>query len=162
MTTPSLESRLDALESRVAIQTVVHRYARALDTRDADLLRGQLHDDAVVDLGDFGLSEGADAVVKDTQGLWARMPFMHHWMSNIVIDLDGETAEATSEINGVMFDAASGPAQVSGTYHDRFARRDGRWALIGRRFALHFWTPLVGWTPATGAEGEAWNARAED
>jgi hypothetical protein len=45
--------------------------------------------------------------------------------------------------------------QISGLYHDRFERRQGRWAFSERRFELHFLTPLAGWKPVAGSEAVA-------
>lgn len=45
-----------------------------------------------------------------------------------------------------------GPVQISGLYHDRFERRDGRWAFLECCFDLHFLTPLANWKAVAGSE----------
>jgi len=54
--------------------------------------------------------------------------------------------------SGTKVDTEKGPVQVSGLYHDRFERRNGKWAFLSRRFELHFLTPLNGWVPVAGEE----------
>jgi hypothetical protein len=49
-------------------------------------------------------------------------------------------------------DVNAGPVQISGLYHDRFERRNHRWAFVERRFEMHFLTPLKDWKPIAGSE----------
>lgn len=48
-----------------------------------------------------------------------------------------------------------GPAQISGLYHDRLERRNGRWAFVERKFELHYLTPLPNWKSVAGSEASA-------
>jgi len=76
---------------------------------------------------------------------WAAMPHMHHWMANPLIDISGDTASARVAVDCLCTHNELGQVQISGLYHDRFERRQGRWAFSERRFELHFLTPLAGW-----------------
>ena len=153
MSNPDLSSRLDAVESRFAIERLIAEYAQAFDTHDETMLRGIWHEGARLSLGPaFGDFEGIDAIVESARRNWRLMPHMHHWMANPLIDIDGDGASVRVAVDCLVTHAEIGPAQISGLYHDRCERRDGRWAFVERRFDLHYLTPLAGWTPVAGTE----------
>ncbi|WP_312440379.1 nuclear transport factor 2 family protein [Janthinobacterium sp.] len=146
-------ARLDALESRIAIERLIASYAQAFDRRDAALLRSIWHDDARLSLGAaFGDFSGIEPIMESAKTNWASMPHMHHWMANAIIDLDGERASATVAVDCLCTHVSMGQVQISGLYHDQFERRDGRWAFVEREFDMHFLTPLANWVPVAGIE----------
>jgi hypothetical protein len=153
MNAQTLDSRLDAVESRFALERLIAEYAQAFDNHDEALLRSIWHEDARLSLGDaFGNFEGVEAIVQSARQNWQKMPHMHHWMANPLIDFDGDTATGRAAVDCLCTHSEMGPVQISGLYHDRFERRDGRWAFIERSFDLHFLTPLANWTPVMGSE----------
>lgn len=152
MTSALLAARIEALESRAAIESLISGYANAFDRMDIDLLRSLWHADATLDLPGFGAGGSPDEIVAMAQANWIRMPHMHHWMSNPMIQLQGTVATATVAADCLFHDREQGPVQVSGLYHDRFERRDEQWRFTSRRFELHFLTPLHDWTPVAGSE----------
>lgn len=147
-----LSARLEALESRAAIESLISGYANAFDLMDINLLRSLWHHDATLDLPDFGAGASRDEIVAMAQANWIKMPHMHHWMSNPMIQIQGVMATATVAADCLFHDREKGPLQVSGLYHDRFERRDDQWRFTSRRFELHFLTPLLNWTPIAGSE----------
>jgi hypothetical protein len=156
MSNQDFASRLDALESRTAIDRLISQYAHAFDGRDETLLQNLWHADARLDLGAaFGEFIGIDAIIGSAHQNWAAMPHMHHWMANVVIDVDGDQASARSAADVLCTHNELGEIQISGVYYDRFERRAGRWAFVDRRFELHFLTPLATWTPVAGSEATA-------
>jgi SnoaL-like domain len=153
MTTTDLGLRVDRLESQREIERLIASYAHAFDLHDVDLLRGIWHDDAELRLGEpFGDFAGIDGIVEAAHLLWAQSPRMHHWMSNAVIDIDGDSATATTALDCFVTNVELGPTQVGGIYRDRFERRNGRWGIVERVFDLHYFTPVAGWKPAHGSE----------
>ncbi|MFS2156733.1 nuclear transport factor 2 family protein [Pseudomonas sp. Pseusp122] len=152
MTVETLVARLEALESRVAIESLISGYANAFDLMDSDLLRTLWHDDATLDLPGFGGGGNREEILAMAQRSWLQMPHMHHWMSNPMIHIDGAMATATVAADCLFHDAEQGPVQVSGLYHDRYERREGHWRFTSRRFELHFLTPLANWKPVAGSE----------
>jgi len=153
MSNNDLASRVEAIETRFALDRLIAEYAQAFDTRDESLLRGIWHEDARLDLGAaFGSYEGVEAIVESAHTNWKAMPHMHHWMANALIDIDGDTATARAAVDCLCTHIEMGPIQISGLYHDTFERRQGRWAFIERRFDLHFLTPLANWKPIAGGE----------
>jgi hypothetical protein len=146
-------TRLDALESRFAIESLISTYAQAFDSRDEVMLRGIWHEGAHLSLGGaFGDDEGVEAIVKSAHNNWEQMPHMHHWMSNPRIDIEGDTAAGSCAVDCHVTHIEHGPVQISGLYRDRYERRSGRWGIVERLFELHFFTPLSNWTPIAGSE----------
>jgi len=61
-----------------------------------------------------------------------------HVITNVIIELDGDTA--TSRCYCTVFQATDDfPLQpiAAGSYHDRFAKVDGRWRFTERMFVSH-------------------------
>jgi len=148
----SIAHRLDALESRASIERLVAQYAQAFDRRDETLLRAIWHPDAKLSLGVFGSFDGLEAIIESAHANWGQMPHMHHWMANALIDIEGDSASGSVAVDCLCTDKDTGQVQISGLYHDRFERREGRWAFVERTFDLHFLTPLPHWKPNAGTE----------
>ena len=147
-----LEARLDAIESRIAIETLIANYAEAFDTMNEALLATLWHPDSRLYLGANGNSEGLEAILAQARVNMKRMPHMHHWMANAVITVEGDTGHGRVAADCLFYDVDQGPLQVSGQYHDIYQRRDGRWAFQQRTFDMHYATPLQNWTPVAGTE----------
>jgi hypothetical protein len=150
--TQELEARLDAIESRFAIDALIANYAEAFDTMNMDLLATLWHPDARLLLGQNGNAVGLDAILAQAAVNMKRMPHMHHWMANALITVKGDGADGLVAADCLFYDIDQGPLQVSGQYKDIYARRDGRWAFVERSFTMHFATPLKNWVPVTGTE----------
>jgi hypothetical protein len=153
MNSQDIATRVDALESRFAIERLISEYAQAFDNHDEALLRGIWHEGAVLSLGEqFGNFQGVDSILESAHQNWRQMPHMHHWMANSIIDIDGNQASGSAAVDVLCTHVEMGPIQISGRYHDSFERRDGRWAFVERRFDLHYLTPLTNWKPVAGSE----------
>jgi hypothetical protein len=152
-----IEARLDAIESRWAIQDLASRYAQAFDRHDREWLRSLWFDDSVLNLGPaFGDPfVGIDNIMNAAEQLWAKTPVMHHWMANPLITLDGDKVTAETALDCFVVDSEDGPTQVGGLYTDRCERRGGVWKIARRDFDLHYWAPLPNWTAATGSDLQA-------
>lgn len=147
-----LETRLARLENRAALEEIIYSYAQAFDRRDSAMLRSIWHEDAILDLGDIGRYEGLETIMTASVELWRTKPHMHHWMSNPLIEIAGDTATAATALDCFVVDLDTGPTQVGGLYRDSFERRDGRWGLVLRQFELHYWTPIKNWVPTAGTD----------
>jgi 3-phenylpropionate/cinnamic acid dioxygenase small subunit len=137
---PSGDSRDAAVASLVSKQQItemIYRRARAGDRRDVELALSCYHPGATEE--HEGFSGTAAEFIRDmsmispnsrapVSGLW-------HFISNILIELDGDTAEVESyHIAVVSRDEDCGETQsfIGGRYLDRLARREGRWAITHR------------------------------
>ena len=148
----SIESRLDAIESRFAIDALIANYAEAFDTMNMELLASLWHPDSRLLLGANGNSDGLEAILSQAQVNMKRMPHMHHWMANAIITIDGDSATGLVAADCLFYHVDQGPLQASGQYRDVYERRDGNWAFVQRKFEMHFSTPLKDWVPAIGTE----------
>lgn len=155
MTYTDLATRIDALESHVAINRLISSYAQAFDNHDEDLLKSIWHPDARLALGgDLGEEKGVDAILKSARANWAVMPKMHHWMANAIIDIDGDTATGSAAVDCLCIHIEQGPLQISGLYRDYYERRDRVWGIVDRSFTMHFLTPLQNWKSVSGSEAK--------
>lgn len=152
MNIETLLARVDALESHAAIEALISGYANAFDRKDLGLLQDIWHEDAILDLPGFGSAASRDEILRMANNNWQKMPHMHHWMANPLIEIVGENATATVAANCLFHDIERGPVQVSGLYYDRFSRRSGQWRFLSRSFQLHYLTPLKNWVPVAGTE----------
>lgn len=142
--------RLAALEARVAeiaaglhwlvdrqaIVDQLHRYSRALDRLDIELLASTFWPDARVDLGP-GLYQGA---ARDLFGFAMQfqgaMSVTRHELGNILVEPEGpDRAFVESYVYAFHVVKQADAVQdliVYGRYLDHFERRDGQWRISAR------------------------------
>jgi 3-phenylpropionate/cinnamic acid dioxygenase small subunit len=141
---PAGSSGIAALLAKQEITELLYRRARAGDRRDVELALSCYHPGATeIHEGFDGLAAEfittrsmiAPTSTAPVTGLW-------HFISNIVIDLQGEHAEVESYHIAVVSRADDGretQSHIGGRYLDTFAYRDGRWA-IDRREVVFDWS----------------------
>ena len=135
--TPIPEAELRALLDKQAIGEILIRYCRGADRGDADLIAAAYHDDAIEDHGGTFCGPASDYVAMLRKVL-PKAPRMTHAITNMIIELDGETAItecymktfSRRETDDASFDSLTMARAI-----DRFERRDGRWAIAHRRIA---------------------------
>ncbi len=141
-TATDVETRLDQLESRFAIEDLIARYAKGFDREDADLLHSIWWDDCVLDFGEtFGTHEGIEAIRAAADGFWQAITWMHHWQATPLIEIDGDRATAYVGLDCLVRSAEEGPVRVGGYYEDEFERRDGVWKFARRLCDIQIWAP---------------------
>nr|WP_170949073.1 nuclear transport factor 2 family protein [Rhodococcus sp. 06-621-2] len=138
-----LRSREDDLRSREEIRDVMHRYCRAVDRLDAELLKSCYHDDAN-DTHWFANGPAhpfSDWVVAEV------LPHAHttvHSLTNPIIELRGERAFVESHVH-VLHEMAIPGADpdtphmhqlVECRYLDIFERRDRQWKIHYRHVVV--------------------------
>jgi hypothetical protein len=127
------------LLARQTIEDQLLRYCRALDWLDEPLLAQVFWPDADIDYG-FFKGTGA-AFVPLVIGLERTMLRRFHHLGNILIKVDGATADAESYgITHAVMAAEGGGfthATYLGRYLDRFTQRDGAWRISARSYLLH-------------------------
>ena len=138
----AIEKRLETMEAHLAIQQTITRYCRSLDWLDAELLRTCYTPEAHIDYGFYkGPAEGFFPVVMEIERAALHRS---HLLSNIAIDLDGESAEvecygiATSTLDGKTLNV------FSGRYHNSFQKVTEEWRISRSQYILdyHFETPF--------------------
>lgn len=144
----SRDDQVQALLDKQAITELSYRYSRAADRLDRELLASVYWPDGTDDHGAFVGS--APDYVDWVMTLLSGWISVHHDNTNILIDIDGDTATGevhwtgyyTYEINGQVHDHLA-----VGRYIDRYERRDGEWRIL-HRTCLSDWSrlePSVNW-----------------
>ncbi|MGE0669122.1 MAG: nuclear transport factor 2 family protein [Sphingomonadales bacterium] len=151
---------------RQEITTVVHRYCRALDRRDRALLESVFHPDSTHEMGGYvGPSAQFCQFAFD---VLSELETTQHFLGNVQIELDGDTAYVESYFQAyhrVAADqAATGSFEahtpgvdedvfICGRYIDRFERRGGVWKVAHR-------TGVQDWCRWEAADARGWPANA--
>jgi len=134
-------------EDRLDIQDLLHGYAWALDTGDADRFTALFSVDAVLVWDAFEEPEEwkghADirAFLEDLRDLPSTAGRQHH-VSNVTVEGEGDRARATAYV-AVMVRAEDGPSPVTvlGWYDDEFVRCPDGWKIA--RHTIKDWTGPV-------------------
>lgn len=137
-------AKLQSLIDKEEIREVLHRYCRANDRGDSQLLSTVFHDDAVDDhgayLGDIPgfISHVERMFHEDTPFGTSALQNMQHSLGTINIELDGDTAysEAYFVSTPITHPDEQGRVTIApmlGRYLDRFERRNGDWRIAQRR-----------------------------
>ena len=128
---PSILVLLD----RQDIVDVLMRGARAMDRRDAEMLRGCYHSDAIDEHG--AISGHAGEVVDKLMAAMSFVGTTSHQLSTMLIDVRGTEALAETYFNAVhqllLPDGERKDFTMVGRYLDRFEKRDGRWKISHRQ-----------------------------
>jgi hypothetical protein len=132
---------LEQLIDREAIRSVLYRYCRAIDRRDAPLLESVYWDGAYEWHGGYrGPAAGFRELAM--HGPWS-FEVMRHSLGTINIDLDGDLAysEAYFVASGVLRERRDGQRMLrvhEGGYIDTFERRGDEWRIIRRTVVKDF------------------------
>lgn len=129
-----MELNLAAVQTMLdkeAIRDVSLRYTRGIDRHDEPLLMSAYHPDATDDHGAFiGSGEG---FVEYANRVHSQNWVCHqHFVTNQVIDLDGDSAHCESYFLAVLKRADGICDIVGGRYIDRIERRARNWAVADR------------------------------
>nr|MDP9166905.1 nuclear transport factor 2 family protein [Actinomycetota bacterium] len=81
-------------EDRQDISDVLLRYSTGIDRRDWPLFRTAFTQDCELDYGEIGTWHGVDAVTDFMEASHAMAGHTMHRLTNQVIDVDGDTAQA--------------------------------------------------------------------
>jgi 3-phenylpropionate/cinnamic acid dioxygenase small subunit len=122
-------------EDRQDITDVLLRYATGIDRRDWPLFRTVFADDCELDYGEVGSWKGVDAVTEFMQQAHAMAGHTMHRLTNQVITVDGDSAEARTYVDALIMlgDNISG-VNAAGFYDDDLVRTDDGWRVTRRRF----------------------------
>jgi 3-phenylpropionate/cinnamic acid dioxygenase small subunit len=122
-------------EDRQDIADVLVRYATGIDRRDWPLFRTVFTDDCELDYGEVGSWQGVDAVTEFMQQAHALAGHTMHRLTNQVITVDGDSAQARTYVDALIMlaDNNSG-VNAAGFYDDEFVRTEKGWQIARRRF----------------------------
>jgi ketosteroid isomerase-like protein len=137
-----LEARLLRLEDVEAIRRLFLEYRRLLDRRDFAAYAKLFTEDGEW-LGNLGCAKGPAEIeqllIRTLDG-WTGESSAHlHLVDNVVIDVDGDRAEATSTWVYITRDFSDNPVlSLIGHYEDVLARTDAGWRFLRRVAYLDF------------------------
>ena len=127
-----------------AIRRVLVRYCQLVDARDAaGIAREVFTEDAIDNMGLFGApAEGRSGIEAMFTRSNVTTEASAHFISNWIIDVDGDTAHANTYVTGWTWLRSSGhlgrlrPADFvsTGNYVDEFKRTDEGWRISRRDF----------------------------
>lgn len=134
----SIEQRLQALEDEREIRELILRYAQRLDLLDhkgyAALFAregrwsGRMGDAIGPDAIEAMLIEGLGPTPDNYRNTTS-----FHLMSNLLIEIDGDTATAESRLVYFARKEKKPVPMLAGRYEDELVREDGRWRFKYRR-----------------------------
>jgi 3-phenylpropionate/cinnamic acid dioxygenase small subunit len=122
-------------EDRQDIADVLMRYATGIDRRDWPLFRTVFTDNCQLDYGEVGSWQGVDAVTEFMQQAHALAGHTMHRLTNQVITVDGDSAQARTYVDALIMlaDNNSG-VNAAGFYDDEFVHAERGWQIARRRF----------------------------
>ena len=125
-------------EDRVAINDVLARYADGVNRRDAELWASSWDVDGEWFLFGPDAVQGRDTIVATWKDAISGFPFVVMFASQGQVVIEGDTAHGVSYTNEIARTADGQELRVTGTYEDRYVKRDGQWGFSFRRFTqLH-------------------------
>jgi ketosteroid isomerase-like protein len=139
-----LETRLDELESRHAIEDLHRSFTRAVADREFAELADYFCPDAVIDMRRHGPISGRSAIAEHFAGMVAvPLSGAGYLLSSPVVDVDGDTATGTWTWHRLNSEASVGTKQVrvwgvweEGRYRCRYRRTDGAWRFASMHFRV--------------------------
>ena len=129
---------LQQISDHLEIVQLLFRYARAIDTRDVDLLDAVFTPDAHVH---YNVPGGVALPYREVKRWLAevlpRYQVTQHAMSNPLVELDGDRATATTYLTAAHVQQARDGRQhyivQHGVYFDLLARTEAGWRITQRR-----------------------------
>lgn len=115
---------------QLAIRRLLHRYARAVDTRDWELYRSLFTADAHLDYSSAPLGHAGprDEIVGWLSHNLAFLPMTMHYITNVEADVDGDTAEVHAQFyNPMQFPGFDEMSYCGGYYHHDLIRTHVGW-----------------------------------
>lgn len=138
------DPRLSRLLDKQDCVELVHKFARAIDRCDADLVREVLHPDATDDHGSF--KGTGEEFITWVMPVLAGMKRTQHMIGNVLVEVDGDRAQGESYFiahHTLPGEEGDRFMVAAGRYLDRFERREGVWK-IAHRHAVYDWSTNVG------------------
>ena len=142
----SLEERIQLIEDREAIRELIAKYCHGVDGRDEDLFMSiWTHDAKYLIGGPFGDHEGTEGIQGILLGLWSTFTEMHHWATNVVIEVDGDQARAWCNADVTGTDTKGRALMFAASYTDQLRRvgEGATWKFTERDIDRHYMTPVV-------------------
>jgi hypothetical protein len=138
------DEALDVLLAEREIRNQMARYCRGVDRQDEDLVRSTYHENAPDNHGYTDVATGWDLAAlvnpSNPNGFPAEWSITHHFIGNILIEVDGDRAASETYFIATMrgdHDGRRYDLTVGGRYADRWESRDGGPFKVSERTVVH-------------------------
>ena len=130
-TTLSTDPAVRAIQDRIEITDVLHRYASTIDKFDQQGLRATLADDLVAQYGNAEPITGGDAVAAWIAEAISTVIWQHHFLSVYHVEVDGDSAKALvyHTSHQVFEDDPKRAKLLVGRYHNELRRESDGWRI---------------------------------
>lgn len=120
---------IQQLSDELEISALLHRYARAVDTKDWEAYQAVFTSDAVIDYSSAGAIAGSrDEVTDWLRTGFASIPWTMHYITNIEADIDGDTARVRAMFyNPMQLPGMAEMSSCGGYYHHQLVRTEDGW-----------------------------------
>ena len=149
----SLESRLQRLEDREDIRTLVARYTFAVDNRDLGAIEECFTEDARFRSRDGVMNAvGRASVMEQFERRFSVLgPGAHYTHDHVVWFGDGARDEARGLVSSHAELFRNGRAMIASLrYEDRYAREDGAWRFADRLLSFFYYLPATEYSALLG------------
>jgi 8-oxo-dGTP pyrophosphatase MutT (NUDIX family)/ketosteroid isomerase-like protein len=146
-TMPTVEERLDRLESVNEIKELTARYCYHVSRNEGDAVADLFTSDGVLDGSTAGMGriEGRDALIAFYRPAVTEAEETLPFIQNHIIDVHGDDATGTCALEA-RFSRGGRSITVAGHYEDTYRRVDGRWLFAERKLFFNHIVPLEqGW-----------------
>jgi hypothetical protein len=129
---------MDQTADKLAIRDVLSRYCRGLDRMDKAMAYGVFSEDASALYYDMYEGTGRGFVDWAWQ-VHAAMERHSHQISNVLIQLDGDTASSESYVTVTLWPRYADDMMeivCRGRYLDRWQKTDKQWLIVDRKHIL--------------------------
>ncbi|MEV4152908.1 nuclear transport factor 2 family protein [Nocardia salmonicida] len=116
------------------IKILMAKYCHGIDQKNEETFLSIWSDDADY-LLPRGAGHGIEGVRELVRKVWREVPQCHHHITNPVIQIQGDTATAATDVFYFRLTADGTRVLLSGRYAFEFVRRDGKWKTKRLEFA---------------------------
>jgi len=130
-----------ALADRQEITENIYKYCRSVDRLDVPLGHSVWNEDSFADYGESFYQGPGKGVIDQICAQHLHLLSHTHQVSNILIDLNGDTAGSEAYITAnlrTVQDEQTMQMTVYGRYIDQWSRQNGSWGIDKRVFVLDF------------------------
>ena len=138
---PTLEERLDRIESREAIEDLLLRYCMACDDRDIEGLVGCYAPGGYF-LSSGRRTEGHDAMARQFAARLADFGPTYHVIHGAIIEFDSRDSARGTVLAHAEHMVERGIVVAAHRYLDTYTRVSGRWLLRSREARFYYVAPL--------------------
>ncbi|MFG3618643.1 nuclear transport factor 2 family protein [Nocardia sp. NPDC047654] len=129
-----LEQKIQWVVDLEQIKILMAKYCHGIDQKDEQTFMSIWSADADY-LLPRGEGHGTDGIRELVRKVWREVPQCHHHITNPVIDIQGDTATAATDVFYFRLTTDDTRVLLSGTYAFEFVKREGQWQTRSLKFA---------------------------